>query len=209
MRCFGSASVDEEQEEVAAELRRVREEARAARVSGHAPPELAPVLQPPRRCDPLPPRGAALTPVEALPSLPDAAAVNAAWPAMGTPPRGVFALVHRLVARLLRVHLEAQRAFNGHQVRLDNELLRYVDERFAATHRHYDRLLGLQGGRLDDVDERHILLERELLAHVRDLVHRIDLVLAESGRGRASVEFVLEDLRARLARLEEARQRRS
>jgi hypothetical protein len=207
MQSFGSASVDDDQEEVAAELRRVRDEARAARMSGHVPLELAPALQPPRRRDPLPPRGAPLPPVEAPPSRPDAAAVNAAWPAMGTPPRGLFAFVHRLLARLLRGQFEAQRAFNGHQVRLDNELLRYVDERFAATHRHYDRLLGLQGRRLDDVDERHVLLEGELLAHVRDLVHRIDLVLAESNRGRASVEFVLEDLRTRLARLEEARRR--
>lgn len=201
--------MDEDQEAVAAELRRVREEARAARVSGHVAPELTPVLQPTRRRDSRPPRGEPLPLVEAPPSVPDATAVNAAWPAMGTPPRGVFAFVHRLLSRLLRVHLEPQRAFNGHQVRLDNELLRYVDERFAATHRHYDRVLELQGRRLDDVDERHILLERELLAHVGDLVHRIDLVLAESGRGWASVDFALEDLRARLARLEEARRRRS
>lgn len=201
--------MDEDQEEVAAELRRVRDGVRAARESGHVPLELAPEPPPPRRRDSLSPREAPLPPVEAPPSLPDAAAVNAAWPAMGTPPQGVFAFVHRLLARLLRVHLDAQRAFNGHQVRLDNDLLRYVDERFAATHRHYDRFLGLQGRRLDDVDERHVLLERELLAHVRDLAHRIDLVLAESNRGRASVEFGLEDLRARLARLEEEWRRRS
>jgi len=144
-----------------------------------------------------------------LPAPPDATAVNEAWPAEGEPPRGLAGLVHRVAFRLLGGRFEAQRAWNAHQVRLDNELLRYVEERFAATHRHYDRLLGREGRRLDEVDERHVLLERELVTHVQDLVRRIDIVLAESSRGRAGQELVLADLRARLARLEEALRRRA
>ena len=111
--------------------------------------------------------------------------------------------------RLLGGRFEAQRDWNAHQVRLDNELLRYVEERFAATHRHYDRLLGREGRRQDEVDERHVLLERELVVHVQDLARRIDVVLAESSRGRAGQELVLADLRARLAQLEEALRRRA
>jgi hypothetical protein len=44
---------------------------------------------------------------------------------------------------------------------------------------------------------------------VHDLVRRIDLVLAEVERGRLSREAVIEDLRGRVARLEEALQRRT
>mgnify|MGYP001090527587 CR=1 FL=1 len=39
-------------------------------------------------------------------------------------------LVARVLERLLRGRLEAQRAFNADQVRLDNAALRYVEERF-------------------------------------------------------------------------------
>jgi hypothetical protein len=195
--------VGDEREDVAAELVRVREEARAAPVGG-APQPAAPV---PRQAGARRPETP--VPAEPLPSPPDATAVNEAWPAEGEPRRGLSGLVHRVAFRLLGGRFEAQRAWNAHQVRLDNELLRYVDERFAATHRHYDRLLGLQGRRLDEGDERHVLLERELVAHVQDLVRRIDIVLAESSRGRAGQELVLEDMRGRLARLEEALRRRA
>lgn len=192
----------DEQDDVAAEFVRVREEARAAPV-GDAPETAPPV---PRQA--VAGRPETLPRAEPAPPPPDATAVNEAWPAEGEPPRGLAGLVHRIAFRLLGRRFEAQRAWNAHQVRLDNELLGYVEERFAATHRHYDRLLGLQGRRLDEIDERHVLLERELVAHVQDLVRRIDLVLAESGRGRAGQELVLADLRARLARLEEALRRR-
>ena len=193
----------DEREDVAAQLARVREEARAVSVET-APETALPVPRPAMA-------GPSETPVpeEPLPAPPDATAVNEGWPAQGEPRRGLAGLVHRVAFRLLGGRFEAQRAWNAHQVRLDNDLLRYVEERFAATHRHYDRLLGLQGRRLDEVDERHVLLERELVAHVQDLVRRIDLVLAETGRGRAGQELVLADLRARLARLEEALRRRS
>ena len=139
-----------------------------------------------------------------IPAPPDPSPVNASWTATPSRGRGLRRLVARLFARLQRPQLEAQRAFNADQVRLDNALLRYVEERFAATHAHYDRILGRAGKRLEEVDERHALLERELVAHVRDLARRIDLVLAEADRGRPALEHALADLRARVARLEEA-----
>ena len=193
----------DEREDVAAELVRVREDARAASVEGA--PEPTPLALRPATAR----RPQAPPPAEPAPAPPDASAVNEAWPAEGEPRRGLRGLVDRALGRLLGGRFEAQRTWNAHQVRLDNELLRYVEERFAATHRHYDRLLGLQGRRLDEVDERHVLLERELVAHVQDLVRRIDLVLGEASRGRAGQELVLADLRARLARLEEALRRRA
>jgi DNA-binding ferritin-like protein len=113
-------------------------------------------------------------------------------------------LLGRLLTRLVGPQLEAQRAFNAEQVRLDNALLRHLDERFAATHAHYDGLLGGVGRRLDEVDERHAQLTRELVAHVHDLARRIDLVLAEADRGRPALEHALRELRERVARLEDA-----
>src|SRR5207342_1817931 len=84
---------------------------------------------------------------EALPAAPDLAHVNASWTTK--PPLG---LLGRLLAWLQGPQLEAQRAFNADQVRLDNALLKYLEERLAATHRHYDRILGRTGQRLDEVD---------------------------------------------------------
>ena len=110
----------------------------------------------------------------------------------------------RLLARFLAPQLEAQRAFNADQVRLDNALLHHLEERLAATHRHYDTVLGATGRRLDEVDERHSQLSQELVAHVHDLARRIDLVLAEAERDRPARELVIKGLQARVARLEDA-----
>jgi hypothetical protein len=141
---------------------------------------------------------------DALPAPPDPAAVNASWPAAAAPGSGPGGWLSRLLLRFLAPQLEAQRAFNADQVRLDNALLRHLDERLAATHRHYDRLLGDASQRLDEVDERHAQLSRELVAHVHDLARRIDLVLAEAERGRPALEHAVAELRARVARLEDA-----
>jgi hypothetical protein len=87
-------------------------------------------------------------------------------------------------------------------VQLDDEIIQYLERRLEATHRHYDGLLGELGQRLDEADERHRILERELVGHVHDLVRRIDLVLTEGSRGRLAQEFALEEVRVRLTRLE-------
>jgi hypothetical protein len=135
---------------------------------------------------------------------PDAAPVNAAWRAEPVPPSGPTRFAYRVLERILRPRFEAQREFNARQVRLDNETLRYLLERSDATHRHYDRLLGLLGRRLDEVDERHATLEKELVSHVHDLARRIDLVLAEANRGRLGLHFAVEELRDRVEQLERA-----
>jgi hypothetical protein len=88
-------------------------------------------------------------------------------------------------------------------VQFDNAILDYIDARSEATHRHYDAVLGGVGRHLGEVDERHMILQEELVAHVHDLVKRVDLVLAEGERGRVSAEHALRDLRERLRLLEE------
>ena len=134
---------------------------------------------------------------------PDGAAVNALWRAEPPPRPGLAGCLARLLERLLGPRHQAQVAFNARQVQLDNELLAYVDTRFAATHRHYDQVLGQVSRHLGEADERHLILQEELVAHVHDLVKRIDLVLSESERGRLAHAHALQELRTRLARLEE------
>ena len=113
--------------------------------------------------------------------------------------------LERLLLRVLGPRFAAQREFNARQVRLDNETLAYLQERLAATHRHYDRLLGELGRRLDEADERHQAARATSSSrHVQDLVQRIDVVLLESNRDRLALVQALEDARERLERLERA-----
>jgi hypothetical protein len=197
--------MSEERKDVAEELRRVREEVRRrALLEGGAP---APAPTAPEVRPPPPAAREEIPPETPAPAPPDAAPVNASWRAEAPGPGGLASFLHRLLDRALGPRFEAQRSFNARQVQLDNEILRYLEERFAATHRHYDRILGLYGRHLGEADERHMILQEELVAHVQDLVRRIDLVLAESDRGRLALAFALEDIRARLERLEEGLRR--
>jgi hypothetical protein len=143
-----------------------------------------------------------------LPPPPDGAAANAAWRAEPAVPPGLKGVVYRLLERLLSPRFAAQREFNARQVELDNDVLRYLEARFAATHENYDRVLGQIGRRLDEIDERHRRLEAELQGHVRDMRERVDLVLEEATKGGLARDFALEELGARLLRLEEALKRR-
>jgi hypothetical protein len=189
--------VNEEQERVALELRRIREQARDSAAGARVPEQVLPAARPAavrgvsaRADEPAPPAPLAR---------PDAAAVNQLWPiarAGGGP-------IGRFLARALRALLAAQEAFNAKQVQFDNEVLDYIDARIDATHRHYDSVLGVHGRHMQEIDERHLTLQEDLVAHVHDLVKRIDLVFAEAERGRLSLEVSLKDLRRRLVALEE------
>ncbi len=184
----------DEREAVAARLRRIREQVRERSLDPASLPEPRPLPRAPA-LEPVPQEGPqpALVP-------PDATEVNAAWQTSKSPAAGLWA---RLVRRALKPFVEAQEAWNAKQVQLDNRVLEYLHARFDATHGHYDRVLGLHGKRMQEIDERHLILQEELVQHVHDLVKRIDLVLAEGERGRLALEATLKDLRRRLAVLEE------
>jgi hypothetical protein len=188
-----------DRQQVAEELRRVREEVRAralheaAAVLPTAPAVKVPGPMPPDR-DP--------TPVAPVPR-PDNAALNEAWRIRGAAAPGWRGRLARGLGRLLARVLDAQESFNSRQVRFDNELLAYIDARLDATHRHYDDVLGLHGRHMGEIDERHLILQEELVAHVHDLVRRVDLVLAESEKGRLGLERDLREVRERLRQLEE------
>jgi hypothetical protein len=153
-------------------------------------------------------RDAAANEATALPAPPDGSAVNEAWRREAAAPAGLKGLLYRVLDRLLAPRFAAQRELNARQVELDNAVLRYAADRFAATHEHYDRLLGSLGRRLDEADERHRRLEAELQAHVRDIVERVDLVLEEATRGDLGRDHALAELRERLLRIEQALVRR-
>jgi hypothetical protein len=195
----------DERERVAEELRRVRDEVRQRALLGAD----AAVERPAARTAALgsPPAPPPVSETAAPPSPPDAAPVNAAWRAEAGARRGLRGFLSRLVEKLLSPRLEAQVAFNSRQVQLDNELLAYLQARVEATHRHYDAVLGGVGRHLAEIDERHLILQEELVAHVQDLVKRIDLVLAEGERQRRALELVLRSLETRVSRLEETRKR--
>lgn len=189
--------MSDERERVAEELRRIRDEVR----------ERSLLVEPPGAPAPRAVRPAERVPTETpaapgpAPVMPDLGPVNQTWNVAAVAPGG--GLLGRLLRRFLSPLFDAQTSFNSRQVQLDNTLFEYLDARLAATHRHYDGVLGIHGRHMADIDERHLILQEELVAHVHDLVKRIDLVLGESEKGRLSLEFALRDVRTRLARLEE------
>jgi hypothetical protein len=190
--------VSEEIEAIAEELRRVREavsqEPLPERPSEDVLPPARPTRQPARAAREPDPEATALDL-----SAPDLGPLNEAWDLAGVAPGGRLA---RLVRRLLGPWLRAQTEFNARQVRFDNRALAWIEARLAHTHRHYDAVLGQHGRHMEEIDQRHLQLQEDLVAHVHDLVQRIDLVLADGERGRVSLELALRDLRARLGELE-------
>ncbi|HEY7411189.1 MAG TPA: hypothetical protein VII13_10630 [Vicinamibacteria bacterium] len=192
---------DKERAAVAAALEEARAQARAG-----GQPERVRLPEPhgTKTAAPLAPVADAAPPP--LPPAPSGEAVNTLWEARPTTtPRGLRGALGRLLHRLLSPWQDAQVAFNSHQVQLDNALLEHVTGRFHETHRHYDAVLGAHGQRLNDVDERHLILQEELVAHVHDLVRRIDLVLSEAERGRLGLEADLRALDERVRALERRR----
>jgi hypothetical protein len=137
-----------------------------------------------------------------LPAPPDASGVNASWQAHASQGAGPLGALRARLARLLRPWLEAQRHFNALQVRLDNELLGYLARHFAATHGHYDRLIAADSVRMNEIDERHLQLQERLVAHVHELVRRVDFVLETAERSRLSGEADLRRIAPRLEALE-------
>lgn len=193
--------MSDEREQVAERLRRIREEVRERALESPEParlPETRPAAQRAASApEPRPEPRADLAP-------PDGSAVNRLWETRAAETAsGLRGFLRRALRRLLAPELDAQVRFNSEQVRLDNALLAYLDARLAETHRHYDAVLGIHGRHMGEIDERHLILQEELVQHVHDLVRRIDLVLAESDKGRLGLEHALRDVRERLRLVEE------
>jgi len=134
------------------------------------------------------------------PPPPDLRPVNESWPAGPLRPAGGIA---SLLGGSREKAREAQVKFNSDQVQLDNALVSWTAEHFAATHGHYDSVIALMRKRMDDIDTRHRELERELIRHVHEMARRIDVVLGEGEKGRVSHEAALRSVRERLRAIEE------
>jgi hypothetical protein len=129
--------------------------------------------------------------------------VNESWRPPSLQGGGLLGMLRRAVDLLVRRQLAARIRFDSDQVRFDNDLLTYVTAHFAATHLHYDRLIAASSVRMDEIDERHLQLQKRLVAHLEDLVRRFDLVLETAERSRLSGEADLRRLAPRLEALEE------
>lgn len=184
-------------DEVAVELQRIRELVRDRALMNPSPRPVLPEALPARTPEPVPPLPEVPPPPALAP--PDLDALSAAEPLLPPQP----GLLQRLLRRLLAPALARQQALNARQLQFDHQVIAYLHSRLEQTHRHYDGILGLHSRHMAEIDERHLILQEELVAHVHDLVKRIDLVLSAAERGRLGSEFALKELRARLGRLEE------
>lgn len=190
--------MEDEREAIAEELRGVRDAVAQEPLPERPSADVLPPARPTRA-----PERLQREPDPAAPPLeldaPDLGPLNDAWDLAGVAPSGRLA---RLLRRLLAPWLRSQTEFNARQVQFDNRALAWVEARLAHTHRHYDAVLGQHGRHMEEIDQRHLQLQEDLVAHVHDLVQRIDLVLGDGERGRVSLELALRDVRARLGELE-------
>lgn len=183
-------------------LRKVREEARDAAASRPQPTRPADADVASVTGAPLPPlRHEAVEPLAS----PDRDELNASWNIAdggASSARGLARLLSPLRAPLRRIvrfalgpAVERQVGFNSAQVRFDNDLVRYVDDRLDRMTRHYDSVLGAHGKRMEEIDERHLILQQELIRHVHDLVERIEFVFESAEQNHLYLEGVLRETR--------------
>ncbi len=200
-------------QEVAGALRDVRQRARS---------EAAPT---PKQSDyPMPEEKH--TPLGSIPATdptlglasPDRSRLNELWDvstALTARPAGpigrLFSPLRRPLQRIVRFVLgpfiERQVELNSAQVQFDNELVTYIDGRLDRISNHYDQTLALYGKRMEEIDERHLILQQELIRHVHELVKRIDFVFETAEQNHLYLEGTLrevqEELRSIAARIEE------
>ena len=210
-----SSPEDEQQHELVSGLRSVRDAARGAPEERPALPsrpdgtEAAPALPKLATAESASP--------ESSPASPERAELNTLWnvaDAFEETPRGflgkMFSPLRAGLQRMVRFALgpvvERQVQMNSAQVRFDNDLVTYIDARIDRMGGHYDRMLGLHGKRMEEIDERHLILQQELIRHVHDLVARIEFVFETAETNHLQIDGALretrEELRELVARIE-------
>jgi hypothetical protein len=144
---------------------------------------------------------------------PNRSVLNETWDvakSLETPPQGGLARVlsplRRPLQRLIRFALgplvERQAEWNSSQVQFDNDITAYIDERVDRLVAHYDEVLGTHGKRMEEIDERHLILQQELIQHVHDLIKRIDFVFETAEQNHLYLEGSLREVREELQSLE-------
>ncbi len=196
-------SEEDEAEALVSGLRKVRDDARLA--------DRDPIALPSREDSPQTPAAAALPkiPVSAKnpdpPASPDRAALNQLWDLRRGEPEDGGGVLRRWLARVVRYAIgpaiERQIEMNSAQVRFDNELVAYLDARLDGSSAHYDKVLGLHGKRMEEIDERHLILQQELIRHVHDLVQRIEFVFETAESNHLYVDGMARESREELREL--------
>jgi hypothetical protein len=196
-------------EEVVEAVRSVREDARRERAESEnlppyttSGPNAGPLPSLLVREEPAPPSSPARDELNRLWDL-SAALSEAPAGRLGTWLRPLRSPLRRLLRFVLGPVLERQVSMNSAQVRFDNELVRYLDERLDRMSRHYDEVLGIHGRRMGEIDERHLILQQELIRHVHDLVARIEFVFEAAEQNHLYLEALLRENREELRRLSE------
>jgi hypothetical protein len=199
-----SESQDSLKDEVSGSLRAVRERERSeptpsAKPTPYPASEQQGPLKPLQQATPL-----------GMPVSPNRDRLNELWDLSNVleAPTGIL---RGLVRRVLRFAwgplIDRQLELNSAQVRFDNELVEYIDQRLDRISAHYDHLLGLYGKRMEEIDERHLSLQQELIRHVHELVKRIDFVFETAEQNHLYLEGMLreaqEELRDIARRMEE------
>ncbi len=197
---------DSVKEEVAGTLRDVRERVRS---EDNPSPKPSPYPTPSEPHAPLGSVQSPERPSTRVPTSPSTEQLNASWDistALGTLPSGrmarIFSPLRRQLQRLVRFAfgpvVDRQVEVNSAQVRFNNELVQYIDTRLDRISAHYDQVLGLHGKRMEEIDERHLILQQELVRHVHELVKRIDFVFENAEQNHLYLEGMLKEAREEL-----------
>ena len=97
--------------------------------------------------------------------------------------------------------IDQQTQVNSAQVQFNNEIVEYLDTRMDRVSEQYDRVLGLHGKRMEEIDERHLILQQELIRHVHDLVERIEFVFESAESNHLYIEGVLREAKEEIGEL--------
>ena len=190
-----SESQDSLKGEVSASLRAVREQARSEPIAS-AKPTAYPALEEQSALASL-----QKEPPAAMPVSPNRERLNELWD-LSKALEASSGIIRGLVRRVLRFAwgplVDRQLELNSAQVRFDNELVEYIDQRLDRISAHYDHLLGLYGKRMEEIDERHLILQQELIRHVHELVKRIDFVFETAEQNHLYLEGMLREAQENL-----------
>ena len=188
----------EQQRELVNSLRSVRDEARDARETRPSLPEQVDATKTTAALPTI-----AVEDTSENVSSPARDDLNSLWNVSGAKPQGFLGKLVSLFRRHLQrfalgAVVERQVQMNSAQVRFDNEVIEYVDARLDRMARHYDHVLGLHGKRMEEIDERHLILQQELIRHVHDLVERIEFVFETAETNHLQIDAALRETREEL-----------
>jgi len=204
-----SDSNNKKKQQLTGALRDLRNRARSEDVSERKLPSYTEPKATTKRLETMPPVEKTSRDVTS----PDRRLLNETWDvsrSLEAPSRGGLGRIlsplrhplRRLIRFALGPFIERQTEWNSSQVKFDNDITTYIDERVDRLVTHYDEVLGAHGKRMEEIDERHLILQQELIQHVHDLIKRIDFVFETAEQNHLYLEGSLREVREELQSLE-------